>query len=164
MQHRLRVRLGRVAAVAVALLLTGCTAITGPRPGPDAPLNDPAVVAIQSAGDLGALCVLITTEGSPEDVEKALVAVAAAQAVLMAPAPSFADLSAALELGMPGRYAVVSSLILSRLKARLGQAEVIPDDTVAWAMAEEFVTTCGQALGQTATLHWINDTLDRLPG
>lgn len=137
--------------VLLLALIAGCSTLSATKPAPDAPANDPAVIAIQSSGDLGALgCAMIITNGSAEDVRKATLAAAAAQAVLSDPAPSFGALQAALSEGMPAKYAAVSAVVLQRLKVRLGQADVIPNDTTAWAMAEEFVSSCRAALGSIA--------------
>lgn len=134
--------------VLVMLALAGCSTLSAPRPTDPA---DPNQVAVDSAGDVGALgCAMIAIEGKPDDVMKAQLAAAAAQSVLSDPAPSFAKLQAALEQGMPPKYAGVAAVVLQRLKVRLGSADLIPADTVAWAMAESFISSCKSALGETA--------------
>jgi len=153
-----------VAVLAIAML-SGCAA-SGPRPGPEAPANDPAVIAIESAGSFGEMCELIVLEGGPDDVRKAIVAAEAAQAVLQEPVPSYSKLSAALREGMPPQYALIGSLFLSQVRIQMGAGDALPDDTTAWAMAETFVTRCRSKLGETAAADrwWILDTLGRLAG
>lgn len=132
----------------VALTMSGCATFGAPKPTDP---TDPNQVAIDSAGDVGALgCALIVIEGAPDDVTHAQLAAAAAQTVLSDPAPSFTALRAALEKGMPPKYAGIAAVVLQRLKVRLGDADLIPADTVAWAMAESFVSACRSALGETA--------------
>lgn len=162
-----QVRGWMVAAVVLAIaMLSGCTAISGPRPGPETPANDPAVIAIESAGSFGKLCELIVLEGTAEDVRKAIVSAEAAQAILQEPVPSYSKLSLALREGMPPQYALISSLLLSQVRIQLGNGDVLPDDTTAWAMVETFVTRCRSKLGETAAVDrwWIPDLIERLAG
>lgn len=145
-------RWGSMLAVAVAIaMVAGCATLGAPRPTPETPANDPAVVAIQSSADVGAIgCALIVAEGGAEDVRKATLAVAAAQEVLLSPVPSFAALNAALSEGLPPRYSVISTVVLQRIRVRLGQADVIPADSTGFAMANEFLNACRMALGGSA--------------
>lgn len=133
----------------LALALSGCTTLSAPKPGPDAAANDPGVLAIQSAGDLGALgCALIAIELTPAEVEQARLAIMAAQSVLTDPAPSVTALATALAAtDVPPRYAILSAIVIQRVKVRLAGADLIPVDTVAYGIAESFVDACRMALG-----------------
>lgn len=133
----------------VALALAGCSTVSSPKPAPDAPLNDPGVLAIQSAGDLGALgCAILAIELKPVEVEQARLATEAAQTVLRDPEPNLAALSNAFAAAdVPPRYAILSAVVIQRIKVRLGNVDVIPVDTVGYGMAESFVDACRLALG-----------------
>lgn len=156
--------MGMLVAAIAMLFLAGCAAVSAPRPTPETPPDDPTVIAVDSAGDVGLLCLVIALKGGPEDVRKATLAVAAAQAVLREPVPTYDKLAAALEEGMPPEYANISAMLLRRVKKRLGNTDVLPVDTTGWAMAEEFLAICGQSLGSTAAvdLLMISDGLDEL--
>lgn len=143
--------MGLVVALLALISLAGCSTLGGPRPTPETPADNPAVIAVDSAGDVGLLCLVISLKGSPEDVRKATLAVAAARAVLREPVPTYSKLSTALEEGMPPEYANISTMLLQRVRKRLGHADVLPVDTTGWAMAEEFLAICGQSLGSTAS-------------
>lgn len=141
--------LKRVFVAVSMFALASCTTLSAPKPGPDAPANDPGVLAVQSAGDLGAIgCGLMTIELKPEELVQAKLATSAAKSVLTDPAPSLSALSAAFSSAdVSPRYAVLGALLVQRVKVRLGDADVIPVDTVGYAMAESFVDACQLALG-----------------
>ena len=133
----------------LVLVLSGCGLFSAPKPTPDAAANDPGVLAIQSAGDLGALgCALIAIELMPAEVEQARLATEAAQSVLRDPAPSLGALSVAFSAaGAPPRYALLGAVVVQRVKVRLGGVDVIPINTIGYGMAEAFVDACRVALG-----------------
>ncbi|MDX2166836.1 MAG: hypothetical protein SF182_07220 [Deltaproteobacteria bacterium] len=131
-----------LCALAALLAVAGCSTFN-----PNAPASDPNVLAVQSAGDLGALsCAVLVTQLDAEDVAKAKVATAAAQAVLTQPEPSLSALSAALTAAdLPPNYVMIGSLVVQRVRVRLGQAELIPVDSVGFNVATSFLDACAAA-------------------
>ena len=80
-------------------------------------------------------------------VHEGLAATAAAQTVLVDPAPSVSALSAAFaEADLEPRYASLSAVIIQRIKVRLGDADLLPIDSTGYALAEAFVGSCAAAL------------------
>lgn len=131
-----------LGVIMVAALLAGCSTLTQPPAADDAQ----AQAAIASAGDAGAIGCLVLAVQRPGDVGKARLAVDAAQTVLADPVPSFNALTVALDLGLPTEQAALAAIVLQRIKLRLGEADVLPSESVAWRMAEAFVSSCGEAL------------------
>src|SRR5690606_16481515 len=128
-----------VMAVVSALAFAGCATLGIPAPGEE----QRAELAVLSAGDAGSIgCAIITIEGSPEDVQRAMLAASAAKTVLLEPEPNIEALRAALVEAMPEQYAALSAVFVSRLKARLDSAGVLEPDTLGWQMAAAFVDGC----------------------
>lgn len=115
-------------SMAALLALSGCATLSAPAPTDP---NDPNQLAVLSAGDLGAVgCAILAGELSPTELAQAQGATIAALTVLADPVPSVSDLSAAFALaGLEPRYAVLTGVVVQRIKVRLGDADVIPTDS-----------------------------------
>lgn len=136
----------RAMVVMLGLIaLAGCGALTGPAPEPT---NQQAELAILSAGDVGAVgCSILASELTPAELRQAQAATVAAMAVLTDPVPSLSDLSAALATAdVQPKYAILTAVVVQRIKVRLGGADLLPVESVPWRMAEAFVQSCGTAL------------------
>lgn len=137
-----------LGAALVALALSGCGAATSPKPPPGTPPDDPRQVQIQTFSVLGALsCAAIAGELKPDELAKAKVANGAARAVLSEPEPSLLALTLALsQSGLPPRYVLLSSIAIQQLKVILGNSDVLPTDSTAWAMAVAYFDACAGGL------------------
>lgn len=104
---------------------------------------------VMSAGDLGAVgCAGLVAAGKPSDVAQARRATALAESILASETPTMTALTAALAASdLPPQYRAVASIVVTRVSARLGTADPIPKDHVAFKMAEAFVDSCGAILG-----------------
>ncbi len=135
-------------ALLTALALSGCGGHSPPRPEPDTPPNDPRQVQIQTMQVLGALsCAALAGELKPAELGKAKHANDAVRAILLEPNPSLLALTVAIsETGLPPSYALLSSLAIQQLKVILGNSDVLPTDTTAWAMAVAYFDACAGGL------------------
>lgn len=138
-------RFATLTLAAALLALSGCATLSAPAPTDP---NDPNQLAVLSAGDLGAVgCAILAGELSPTELAQAQGATIAALTVLADPVPSVSDLAAAFALaGLEPRYAALTGVVVQRVKVRLGGADLIPTDSVAWAMAASFVSSCASSL------------------
>ncbi len=147
---KLQFRIIGVAMLA-ALALSGCASMSSPKPDPDTPPNDPRQVQIQTMQVLGALsCAALSGELKPDELAKAKHANDAVRAILLEPNPSLLALTLAIsDTGLPPRYALLSSIAIQQLKVILGNSDVLPTDTTAWAMAVAYFDACAGGLAAT---------------
>jgi hypothetical protein len=130
-----------LGTVVLATLLAGCAGLTS-----DTDQADP-VLAAADLGDIG--CTALVMEGKPSDVAQARQALAAARAVLAADSPTVALLAAALAVAdTDPRWQALGRVVVRRIQLRLGTADPLPKDSVAFQMAAAFVEACGVALGE----------------
>lgn len=129
-----------MVAVALTGLVSGCATI-GQTP------TQQERLVLDSAGDIGAVaCAAGRTQLKPADLVKAQKAVTAAQTVLKDPEPKLSDIQAALAEGVDEQWASVSAVLVQRLKKRLGDANVLPVDSLGYRAAVEALDACSAAL------------------
>lgn len=131
----------RIACVAMAIALSGCTVVGAP------PSSNEQLV-LDTAGDIGAVsCAIAKTQLKPQGLINAKIAVLAAKTVLNDPEPSLTAIQQALAAGVDEEWADAVGVLVQRLRKRLGQADALPVDTLGWQAASEALDACQAALG-----------------
>lgn len=136
--------LGVVVALLALISLAGCSTLSPTEPSD----QQQAELAILSAGDVGAVgCSILASELKPAELAQAQAATVAAMTVLNDPVPTLSDLSAAFaQADMEPKYAILTAVVVQRIKVRLGGADLLPTDSTGWKMAQAFVDSCATAL------------------
>lgn len=136
----------------VALLLAGCSAGVVKPTDPNAPPVDPNAQAVAAAGDLGAIgCAAAMVDAKPADVAKMRSGITLANAVLGEKQPSVGELSAAITTMFPSKYSGVGAVLIRRINMRLNNAQLIDRTSVAFSIAQTFVSECQAAIGVAPT-------------
>ena len=127
-------------ALALAFSLAACAPKAGQPP------VDNEQLAIDLAGDLGAIgCAGAAVKVKPADLAKMKDVLKKAADVMADPDPTMAGLQLALD-EVPEEWQPVAKAATIRIKARLNGALDIPKDSVAFLVAEAFVTNCRAVL------------------
>lgn len=135
----------------VALLLAGCTASVKPT-DPNASPVDSNAQAIAAAGDLGAVgCAAAMVDAKPADIAKMRSGLVLANAVLGEKQPSVGELTAAITTMFPSKFSGVGAVLIRRVNMRLNNAQLIDRNSVAFSVAQTFVSECQAAISVSPT-------------